>query len=267
MIPLRIAKVKWRSAVNESTLARGTHRKCKSSGDKMLKIVHYPSVVMVSRESNEADGADNRSHCLAVLNREPFAGILDVATSLRLLIKAKMTKEFKIGLFAMTILLATAATAKVKVIVEAKGDLSQYRTYQWLPPRVLKKTGLEENDDVVAPVIKAAVNKQLAKLGLTEAPANADVQISAWAFRQASPQVEAYVYGSYDDWYFGGTPATLGRYNNSGTLVIGLIDPKTKKSVWGALSTGSFEKPSQLESRVNKAASEIFGKYPRPKSR
>jgi Domain of unknown function (DUF4136) len=177
-----------------------------------------------------------------------------------------MTKPLTIGVFA-TILLATAAMAKVKVLVDAKGDLSQYRTYQWLPPRVLKKTGLEENDDVVAPVIKVAVNKELAKLGLKEVPENADIQISAWAFREASPQIEAYVYGSYDDWYFGGTPATLGRYNHSGTLVIGLIDPKTKKSVWGAASTGSFEKPSQLESRVNKAASEIFGKYPRPKSR
>jgi hypothetical protein len=202
----------------------------------------------------------------AVLNREPSFGIRPVAADSRLSRKGKMTKQLKIGLFA-TILLATAATAKVKVLVEAKSDLSQYRTYQWLPPRVLKKTGLEENDSVVAPVIKMAVNKELAKLGMKELADNADVQISSWAFREVSPQVEAYIYGSYDDWYFGGTPATLGRYNQSGTLVVGLIDPKTKKSVWGALSTGSFEKPSQLESRVNKAASEIFGKYPRPKSR
>jgi Domain of unknown function (DUF4136) len=202
----------------------------------------------------------------AVLNREPSFGIRPVAADSRLSRKGKMTKQLKIGLFA-TILLATAATAKVKVLVEAKSDLSQYRTYQWLPPRVLKKTGLEENDSVVAPVIKMAVNKELAKLGMKEVADNADVQISSWAFREVSPQVEAYIYGSYDDWYFGGTPATLGRYNQSGTLVVGLIDPKTKKSVWGALSTGSFEKPSQLESRVNKAASEIFGKYPRPKSR
>ena len=80
-------------------------------------------------------------------------------------------------LFIAGVLLAVTATAKVKTVVNKNADFSRYRTYEWLAPRALMKTGLVENDDVVAPAIKAAVRKELAKVGLTEVVKGGDLQI------------------------------------------------------------------------------------------
>jgi hypothetical protein len=160
------------------------------------------------------------------------------------------------------IFLAFTAFGKYKELVPASGDFSRYKTYQWLPTRVLAKTGLIENDDVVAPAIKKAVERELTRLGLTEVAEGADFEVAAGAFRAAIPQVEAYFFPGRLDWTIGTAPSAIGRYNHEGTIVINLIDCHTKKSAWAALSSGSFEKQDQLDSRVNHAASEIFRKYP-----
>src|ERR1041385_7290857 len=47
----------------------------------------------------------------------------------------------------------------VKSWVGKDADFSRYKTYEWLPVRVLTKTGVVENDEVAAPLIRAAVNR------------------------------------------------------------------------------------------------------------
>jgi hypothetical protein len=64
-----------------------------------------------------------------------------------------------------------------------------------------------------------------------------------------------------------GTPiATMGRYNKEGTLALNLIDSKTKKSAWFAMVTDSLPnktlKPDEIRSKLDKAARNIFKKYP-----
>ncbi len=64
-----------------------------------------------------------------------------------------------------------------------------------------------------------------------------------------------------------GTPiATMGRYNHQGTLCLNLIDRKTKKFAWFAMVTDSLPsgtlKPAEIRSRLDKAATSIFKKYP-----
>lgn len=142
---------------------------------------------------------------------------------------------------------------------------SEYKTYEWLPPRILTRSGLIENDDTISPVVRRALDRELAKQGLMQVAEGADLQVSTLAFRESIPQVEALVYP-------GGIPGTVGmpitivgRYNHQGTLVINLIDTATKKSAWAALATDSLGKPDQLESKVNKAVANMFKKYPAPR--
>ena len=84
----------------------------------------------------------------------------------------------------LLVVLALAATpervhaGKAKAHAAPGIDLSKYKTYQWLPTRVLRKTGLVENDPVLTPIIKNAVNRELKQLGLTEVSEGGDLQVA-----------------------------------------------------------------------------------------
>lgn len=152
-----------------------------------------------------------------------------------------------------------------KVKTQGGQNLAQYKTYQWFPPRALTKLGLEENHPA-NPVLKEVVGQQLNSVGLTEVADGADLQIQAWVFTQSVPQLEAMIY-SIDPAMLYGTPiATVGRYNREGTLLLNLIDRQTKKSAWVGMVTNSLPRgtldPDELRAQLDKAAKDIFKKYP-----
>jgi hypothetical protein len=163
---------------------------------------------------------------------------------------------------------AALCVAKVKFDYDRQANFASYKTYTWLPPRILKKTGIDEGDDIVAPFIKTAVNREMARRGFTEAP-DGQVQISAWAFADAVPHVDALLYPGYGVGVggvpivnIGAPPTTIGRYNKSGTVLVNLIDAATKKSIWGAIASGDLPKKSRIQDKVDKAVGEMFEKYP-----
>ncbi|MCX6630053.1 MAG: DUF4136 domain-containing protein, partial [Candidatus Solibacter sp.] len=158
---------------------------------------------------------------------------------------------------------ALAAKAKAQL---AKGiDMANYKTYSWLPPRMLVKTGMDENNPA-NPILKAAVGKQLAKVGLQEVADGADIQIQAYVFTESIPHLEAVLFGEGYNFDYGTVIATMGSYNRQGTLFVNLIDRKTKKSTWSAMVTDSLQRttlsPEQIRAKFEKAAEQIFKKYP-----
>jgi hypothetical protein len=155
--------------------------------------------------------------------------------------------------------------AKVRVQVPPGTDLSAYKTYQWLPPRVLDTTGVVEDHPVLAPLIKDAVNRQLNLRGLKEVTDGGDLQVSTGVLTGSVPQVEAVLFSGPAMMY--ATPiATMGRYNREGTLVVNLIDSKTKKSAWIGMITESLSRtPGSGQKKIGPAAEKLFRKYPVPK--
>jgi hypothetical protein len=142
-------------------------------------------------------------------------------------------------------------------------DISQYKTYQWLPTRVLRNTGLVENDHVLTPLIKEAVNRELAQLGLTEVSEGADLQIAAGITTHALAQVEAVFFAGPSDLDFATPIATMGRYNHKGSLIVNLIDTRTKKSVWAGVAEEDIHKtPGAGQKKIAKAARNLFKKFP-----
>ncbi len=166
-------------------------------------------------------------------------------------------------LLASVCLLPSLRAAKVKT--QGGKNLSQYKSYQWLPPRVLTKLGLEENH-VANPVLKEVVGRQLGERGLAELTEGADLQIQVWIFTESVPQIEALIY-TIDPYMLYGAPiATVGRYNRQGTLFLNLIDRRTKKSAWIGMVTDSLPigtlEPDQIRAQLDKAAKNLFKKYP-----
>jgi len=155
-----------------------------------------------------------------------------------------------------------------KVIAEVgeNADFSRYKTYQWLPPRVLTNLGVVENHPG-NPLVKEIVGRELSQQGLKELADGADLQIQIHILTESTPQLEALVMPSGSMGMIYGTPvAAMGRWNRAGTLCINLIDPRTKKSAWFGMVTDSLPngvlKPDELREKLDKAAKKIFKKYP-----
>jgi hypothetical protein len=89
-------------------------------------------------------------------------------------------------------LTAVLFAAKVKSFTGKNVDISGYRTYQWLPPRVLAKTGVIENHPANS-ILKEAVGRELSERGLSEVSDGADPEIQSWVLTDSVPQLEAVI--------------------------------------------------------------------------
>jgi len=143
--------------------------------------------------------------------------------------------------------------------------MARYKTYQWLPTRALTGAGVVENDPVITPLIKDAVNRELNQRGLTEVATGGDLQIAAIVTTHADAQVEA-VFMPGPDFYYGTPVATMGRYNRKGSLILNLIDTKTKKSTWSGIAVEDLNDTKGAgQKKIGKAAENLFKKYPAKK--
>ena len=153
---------------------------------------------------------------------------------------------------------------KVKTFVNPDSDFSAYKTYRWLPTKVLAKTGLVENDPVLSPVIKEAVNRELAARGLQEVAEGGDLEVVTCALNSYVPQLESLIFTIGGLPYDYPSPLTAtGRYNREGTLAINLIDSRTNKSAWAGMITEAIDnKPGAGAQKIPKATKTLFKKFP-----
>jgi hypothetical protein len=160
-----------------------------------------------------------------------------------------------------------STAAKVKTWPGKDADFSSYKTYSWLPIKVLTKTGVVENDDAAAPLIRNAVNRELGKVGLKEVADGGDLQVSALALSESIPQLEAVILPQGFSQLDYATPiGTIGRYNKKGTLVVNLIIAGTAKSAWLGMAKETIDRnPGAGLKKINKVTADLFKKYPRPK--
>jgi len=162
-------------------------------------------------------------------------------------------------------LVPSSYAKKLRAEAMPGANFAQYKTFEWLPPKLLTNTGVVENHPVIGPAMRDAIGKALVSRGLTEVPQGGDLQVSAMALTASIPQLEAVVFGGPDMMY--GTPiATMGRYNRQGTLVINLIDTKTKKSAWVGMIEDTIDREEGAgRKKLPEFAAKLLKKYPNPK--
>jgi hypothetical protein len=105
-------------------------------------------------------------------------------------IRIGSTGRRRIAAFAAAAFLAVLCSAKMKVEFDKTIDFSRYKTYQWFAPRILKKTGISEDDDVVAPIIRRAVNEELQNRNMSEVKEGGELKISTWGLSASIPHVD-----------------------------------------------------------------------------
>lgn len=141
-------------------------------------------------------------------------------------------------------------------------DFKTYKTYSWLPTRVLTKSGEVMDEPTVTPTIRNSVNREMTARGFREVPEGGDLQVAVSILTSAVPQLEA-VFMPGPQLYYGTPVATMGRYNRAGTLAINLIDSRTKKFAWaGLVSENVDNKPGAGVKKIDPAVRKLFGKFP-----
>ena len=154
--------------------------------------------------------------------------------------------------------------AEVKTAVAKDVDLSRYKTYLFLPSKLLTKQGVVDGDDRISPLIAKSVKEQLTKKGFKEVKESPDFEVVTWALSESIPQLEAVLFAPYGYIDWGTAPiSTVGRYNRHGTLAVNLVDVKTNKSIWAGMVTRALNKPSRVGSDIDKGASDLFKKFPK----
>lgn len=120
-----------------------------------------------------------------------------------------------------------------------------------------------EDDPVLVPLIKDALDRELSRKGLKQVADGADLQVCTLALAESSPQLEAILFtGAPPD--FTSPLGTMGRYNREGTLVVNLIDTRTKKSAWCGMVKESLDnKTGAGRKKIGPATAKLFKKYPK----
>lgn len=174
--------------------------------------------------------------------------------------------------FLVTALFLTVfAFAETKVFPSTKHDVKTYQTYEWKnPPRIINAYGADEQDSAFAPIIREAVNRELAAKGYREVPSGGELQIFSGAVAAKANQLEGYLVSFGFDAYWGywfGMPYPVNSVNRVGVLFVGLVDPKLKEGIWAGYDTEGINRsgavdPKDAKSKIDKAASKLFKKLP-----
>lgn len=199
----------------------------------------------------------------------------------------KNMKNMKIILIVSLFALISACTPKVYTINPSGNDLSNYKSFAYLPNTNVEVVGKNYSDTLVNRAIVEAVKLNLIEEGmeldrdepdllvLISTSTNIEVETetepiyATYPYQYRSTVVNPY-YGPY---YYRGYPSYSGvvGYNTStysykeGTVVIDLIDRKTKKTVWKGIAS------DEIYSQANNAAiremvDDIFDEFPAEKN-
>ena len=164
-----------------------------------------------------------------------------------------------LGVLALT----ACATTNVRSFVERGIDVQQYRTYSWSPARE-QATGDPrlDNNRFFKERIEAAVEHNLNARGFERTAAgDSDLLIRYYA------SVEQQLNANGADQPYTSCQGCQPYVFDAGTIVIDLIDARTRRMVWRGWDEGSIDgivdDQARLEKRVDDAVARILEKLPR----
>ena len=162
---------------------------------------------------------------------------------------------------------ALANGQKIQVASDRNVDLAKYKTYGWAK-------GASLHNPLIHQIIVSAVDRAMAAKGITMVETDPDLSIVVWAATESDLHI------SYPSWSPAlnsiATGIAVGSQTwpvTKGTLVVDLLDARTKNSVWRGTATdtlehgpsGNLAKDAQsVEKKINKSVVKMFKKFPRP---
>jgi hypothetical protein len=166
-----------------------------------------------------------------------------------------------------TWLLAGCSTFSVNVDYDQKEDFSRLRSYGWLATGAPTTGDPRIDNSLLDSRIRKATEQELASKGYTSTPKESADFLVAYQVMLKDKVDLTTVYGGYGYRYgWSGVPTqTFATQYQEGTLLLDILDPRTKTIVWRGSASARIEEsttPEEREQRVRKAVQAILEKFP-----
>jgi hypothetical protein len=180
--------------------------------------------------------------------------------------------SLRLSILALAAALAGCSSVKVRTEYDPKASFKDYKTYGWLAAAPgPEQAGPIRNPEIRGQVV-AIVDRELKKKGLTLVPLEAKPDLVVTVIGWANSRVEvssygyayggAYVYGAYGPGV--AVPVAQVHEYAEGTLILDLIDEKTRNLVWRgtANDTLSSPDPAIIKAAAEEATKKLMEMYP-----
>ena len=163
---------------------------------------------------------------------------------------------------AAALALAACATTNARSYAERASDVGRYRTYAWGPATV-QTTGDPrlDNNQFFKERVEAAVERQLGARGFEKATEVPDLLIRYYA------SVEQQMSADGADRPYVSCEECRPFVFDAGTIVVDLIDARTRRLVWRGWEEGSFDgvvnDQAWMEKRIDRSVARILEQLPR----
>lgn len=174
-------------------------------------------------------------------------------------------------LLACILLGCTTESVSVTTDYDHAAQFGKYKSYTLAPPR----RG-ESMSPLGEAALRDALRGEMSRRGIAEASGKrADLIVVRHAFIQEKVSVQQYTdwgYNSHGTWpygwgyygFWGGAPVTYTDVNQygEGTLILDLVDARTKKLVFRGVARAVVGGPQENAAKVREAVAKMFAAYP-----
>jgi hypothetical protein len=190
-----------------------------------------------------------------------------------------MNQSMRMLLIVSSLALAGCSTMEINYDYDPKASFAGLKTYAWLD-EPQKMTGDPRIDDntILRDRIHTAVDAGLAARGFRKASKDPDFLVAYHVSLDRRQSVQTlnsyygyspgwgYGYGaSYRPGYWGGAPETYVYEYEEGTLILDVVDPKTKELMWrgSAQDEVNFKStPEKDQTQLNEAVQGMLEHFP-----
>jgi hypothetical protein len=177
-------------------------------------------------------------------------------------------------LAVLAVTLSLCACATIDNIISANTRVDYKKGYEFDAIETVTVTCIMDADDApLSPAeierVDLALSRAIERRGITvvEDPASADAQVSWHVVTQEQSSMREYNAQAYYQCWRCGPAISSAEVKNytEGTFVVDIIDKSLSKSVWRGVMKGRLaeeDRESLQQSDVDKAASEVFSKFP-----
>jgi len=165
--------------------------------------------------------------------------------------------------------LAACSSMKVQTEYDRAADFKGYRTYAWILQQPGPEQAAAARDPSIREAVIGSIDRAMAAKGMTRTEPDRSPDLLVAVHGWATDRIDVRSYGySYAGTPYGFQPSMVSpaievRQYRDGTLIIDLIDARTKKMVWRGTATDTF-KPGAEVPTVSKAIEKTLAEYPPP---
>jgi len=185
----------------------------------------------------------------------------------------------RIALALGTCLLFASGCAHLRVETDYDRDLdfSQFRSFTWLEPPVTIEPSESPIDELVDPFeknslldkrVRQAVERELLARGYRRAPdGRSEFELQYHVILKDRTKIRSYSSGYYGyrgyPYGYGGSLGGVSSYDyKEGTLIIDIIDARTRRLAWRGWAVGATRKGYYTDEKVSEAVKAVLKHFP-----